>query len=403
VNLATALAPFFVQQNTSTPTTIGTGFGLFSGVTQTATPVTANTALTLSAFYNGIEIITNDYAKLPKAVFRKTDNGRFKQSSHPVNYLISKRPNNLMTAFNFDKMMLQYAVLKGNAYAQIVRNNTGTPVSLQLINQDQHPVEVVEYNAKLFYKVDGTVIAAEDMLHIPGFSFNGITGVSVITHAANSLGINLSAKEFAIDYYDQKGVGTGVVTAATKMDNDAKTRLGEALANAFSTKKNWQIPIIDEASKFQHIKITPQESQFLLTNKDGLGEVARFLNIPLHKLKSLDNVNNSITENLEIQHGQDSILPWVRKFEQEYDAKLFNAREIKQNYYTKVNINALLRADTKTKTDYLTKGIFSGWLTRNEARALEEMNPLEGLDEPLTPVNTQTQEQIESKISADEK
>jgi len=376
---------------------------MFGAVTKKGTPVTANTALTLSAFYNGLEIITNDYAKLPKAVFKKTEIGRFKQSSHPVNYLISKRPNNLMTAFNFDKMMLQYAVLKGNAYAQIVRNNTGTPVSLQLINQDQHPVEVVEYNAKLFYKVDGTVIAAEDMLHIPGFSFNGITGVSVITHAANSLGINLSAKEFAIDYYDQKGVGTGVVTAATKMDNDAKTRLGEALANAFSTKKNWQIPIIDEASKFQHIKITPQESQFLLTNKDGLGEVARFLNIPLHKLKSLDNVNNSITENLEIQHGQDSILPWVRKFEQEYDAKLFNAREIKQNYYTKVNINALLRADTKTKTDYLTKGIFSGWLTRNEARALEEMNPLEGLDEPLTPVNTQTQEQIESKISADEK
>ena len=402
MDLSTVLQPLF--QSRSLPTTVGGGFSLFGGVTtKKGVPVTANTALTLSAFYNGIEIITNDYAKLPKSVYQKTDAGRFKKSAHPVNYLISKRPNSFMTAFMFDKMMLQYAVLKGNAYAQIIRGNTGTPVSLKLIDQDQHPVEVVEYNAKLFYKVDSNIIAAEDMLHIPGFSFNGITGVSVITHAANSLGVNLSSKEFATDYYNEKGIGTGVVTSSTKMDNDAKLRLGEALANAFSTKNNWQIPIIDEASKFQHIKISPQESMFLATNKDALGEIARFLNIPLHKLKSLDNVNNSITENLEIQHAQDSILPWVRKFEQEYDIKLFTNREIKANYYTKVNINALLRADTKTKTEYLTKGIFSGWLTRNEARALEEMNPLDGLDEPLTPVNTQTQEQIQSKLEVDGK
>jgi len=298
----------------------------------------------------------------------------------------------------FDKMMIQYAILRGNAYAEIIRNSAGNTVSINLIDQNTTPVEVVKYNNKLWYKFDGRIVAAADMIHVPGFSFNGITGVSVVTHAANSLGINLSSQEYATDYYNEKGIGTGVVTTTTKMDNDAKLRLGTALAGAFGNKKNWQIPIIDESSKFQHIKITPQESQFLLTHKNGIEEVARWLNIPVTKLKAIEHSNNSITETLEIEHAQDSILPWVRRFEQEMDVKLFTSKEIAQQFYTKVNINALLRADTKTKTEYLSKGIFSGWLTRNEARALEDMNPLDGLDEPLSPVNLQNQDQIQKQL-----
>jgi len=174
-------------------------------------------------------------------------------------------------------------------------------------------------------------------------------------------------------------------------------RLGSALASVFSNKENWKIPIIDEASNFQHIKITPQESQFIATHKQGIEEVARWLNLPPHKLKTLDNVNNSITENQELQHIADSILPWAIKFEQEYNVKLFTPKEAADNIYVKANINSLLRADTATKTELYSKAINMGWMTRNEVRALEEMNPLQGLDEPLTPANTFTPQQLENQ------
>ena len=397
MNLTTALKPLFQR---SQPQQISSGFSLFGGVTtKSGTPVNQKTALTLSAFYNAVEIITNDFAKLPKSVFQKQADSRIKLSDHPVNYLISKRPNQYMTAIMFDKVMILNAILKGNGYAIIERNNAGIPVALQLIDQDKHPVQVVEYNNKLFYKVNDTVYAAADMLHIPGFSFNGITGISVITAAANSLGVNLNSQEYAAEYYNSKGIGTGVVTSSVSMTDDAKSRLGSALASVFNNKENYKIPIIDEAAQFQHINITPQESQFIQTHKQGVEEIARWLNISIHKLKVLDNINNSITENLEIQHISDSVLPWAIKFEQEYSTKLFTPREIAANIYIKANINALLRSDTKTKGEYFGKAISWGWLTRNEVRALEELNPLDGLDEPLTPVNTMTQEQINKTLN----
>lgn len=402
MDLQTVLQPIFSTRAASnTATSVSSWGGLFGGsvLTKKGKLVNQNTSLTLSAFYNGIEIITNDFAKLPKAVYKKEADSRNKQSNHPVNYLISKRPNQYMTAFMFDKMMIQYAILKGNGYAQIIRNELATPIAFELIDQDKTPVEVIKYNNLLWYKVNGKIIRAEDMLHIPGFSFNGITGVSVITAAANSLGINLSAQEFATDYYETKGVGVGVVGTTKEMDATAKIRYGQALSEALSkANSDFNVAVVDEGASFNHIKITPQESQFLLTQKNGVEEVARWLNLYPHKLKTLDNINNSITENLEIQHVLDSMMPWAMKFEQEYDVKLFSQAEINAGYYIKANLTVLLRGDLKARAEFYSKLVLLGVITRNEARAFEDLNPLEGLEDPLTPVNTQTMEQIDMKL-----
>lgn len=365
-------------------------------------PVHQNQALTLSAFYNGINIICNDYAKLPKGVFQKTSDGKGREAlfNHPVKFIIDKKPNQYMTAYMFDTVMLMSAILKGNAYAYIERNNvTAQPIAIQYIDQDTTQVEVVKYKNKLWYKFDGKTISAEDMIHVPGFSFNGITGISVIRHAANSLGVNLNAQEFANSYYEDKGVGIGVVTAAKDLDDDAKKRYSNAVSAMFNTKAKWVVPVLDGMSKFEHIKITPQEAQFLLASEQGINEVARWLNISAQKLKNNKDVNNSISESLERQHVSDSILPWALKFQQEYDSKLFTHSELKAGIYTKFNTESLLSADKVAQADYWSKLIFAGVLTRNEVRALLERNGLTGLDEPLTPVNVQMLEQIEAKLN----
>lgn len=401
LDLQKALQPLITLKRTTVPTTVGTGgISLFGGIsTKNGVPVNEKTALQLSAFYNGIDIITNDFAKLPKAVFQKTEQGRIKISNHNVQYLIAKRPNQYMSAFSFNKLMLMNAILKGNAYAIIERNAyTAKPKAIQLVDQDQEPVKVLKHNNSLFYQIGGLTYNAEDIVHVPGFSFNGITGISVIQHAAKSLGVSLSSQEFSEDYYTTKGVGTAVVTTPKAMDPDAKTRYSSALGNTLDRSGNWKVAVIDEGGSFQHLKITPQEAMFLSTNKYGIEEVARWLNIPPHKLKSLDNVNNSITENSEIQHVADSILPWAIKFDLEYEAKLFTAAEQSSGYYIKSNEGALLRADKKTQAEYFSKLIFSGVYTRNEVRQLLDLNGLPGLDEPLTPVNTQTMQQIDENL-----
>lgn len=396
--LQAALQKEFSKSTSETVSSGGGFFGFFGG-SKTAKPVTQNSALTLSSFYNGIELITNDFAKLPKHVIQKKDGDRFTIDNHQISYLISTRPNMLMTAFSFDKIMLQYAILKGNAFALIKRNTHSSAIkSLEVVDQEKTPVEVLKSNHRLFYKIDGVMYSDYEVLHIPGFSLNGITGISVVEMAAHSLGVHLSSQEFSSDYYNSKGEGIAVVTTAKALDAEGKNRYASGLRGHLEEKGPHKVAVLDEMGSFSYVRLTPQESQFLMTNKYGVLEVARWLNLPPHKLKSLENATFSNIEHQEIQHVSDSILPWALKFQNEYDIKLFTTKEKKQGYQVKFNTGSLIRADLQSQADYFSKLIHAGVMTRNEVRLLLELNKLDGLSEPLTPVNTQTLEQIELKL-----
>lgn len=375
------------------------------GLSSKSVAVNNQTALTLSAFFNGVNIICNDIAKLPKSVYQKSTDGksRTEQSNHQVKYLIAKKPNQYMSAFEFDFVTTQDALLRGNGYAIIQRDlYTAQPIAFQYVDQAETPVEVYKYNNKLWYKIEKVVYEAEDILHFTGYTSNGITGISVLKYAAQSLGVALSSQKFAGDYYQDKGVGTGVLTTTKSMTDDAKTRYSAALSAMFESKAKWTVPVIDEASSFEHLKISPQEAQFLLASEAGINEVARWLNINPVKLKHLKDTNNAISESLEREHVADSLMPWVVKRQQEYDAKLFTQREKQQGYYVKFNTNALLTADKVAQSDAWMKQIYSGVIVPNEVRALMDMNPLEGLDQPLIPANLQTLEQVDAKLKLTE-
>lgn len=394
-----------IQHNNSTrsaETTVGNSgfFNFFGGAsTKNGTPVNTSSAKTLSAFYNGITILCNDYAKLPKSVIIKNGNTRTKDPSHPVNRLLNERPNQYMSAFNYDAIMLQCAVLKGNAYSEVVRNKlTGQVIARQFINENDTPVTVKKFNNKLWYHFNGRVVDAENIEHVIGFSDNGITGIGVVAFAAKSLGVALSSQEFAEEYYASKGVGMGVMTSSKQMESDAKVRYANAIENRLTSKSNYKVSVIDEVESFQHISLTPQESMFLETNKHAIGEVARWLNIPTHKLKDTENSNYSNMESQNIDHVSNSVLPWSMKFRQEQQEKLFTSAEKLKGYQINHNSNSLLEADKKTQAAFLSTFVYMGGMTRNEVRALFDLNPLDGLDEPLTAVNMQTKEQIDANL-----
>jgi HK97 family phage portal protein len=279
---------------------VPSGIGLLNwfgngSVTKNGTAVNNSTALTLSAFYNGVTILCNDFAKLPKHVVQKVNGDTIRLPDHPVDYLINQRPNQYMNAFGYDSILMKCAILRGNGYAEkVVNPYSGKVESLQYIDEYCTPVTVKKYDNKLWYHFDGRVLPAENILHYRSlFSDNGITGISVVAQAARSLGVALSSQEFAEEYYASKGIGTGVVTTTKEMDSTAKTRYGNALSDMLSSKKPFKVAVVDEAGSFQHIKLTPQESMFLETNKHSIGEVARWLNIATYKLKDTENQNNS--------------------------------------------------------------------------------------------------------------
>lgn len=357
-------------------------FGLGNG-----TVANEKSALILSAFYNGVNQLSNDIAKLPKAVYKKEGDQLNKFTEHPVNYLIANKPNDLMNAFDFWKIIEYSKIVKGNAFAEVIRNKTTGQVKA-LIFRYADDVSTFILNDKLFYKYKGRPIDSSDMLHFKGFSFDGIVGIGVITFAAKQLGISLDSQNYQQEVYKDRGLGYGVIESDIEVNPENKKMIENGFSSKMAGQSKFKVPMLDAGMKYKSISITPAEAQFLETNKNGVLEVCRWLNIAPHKLKELGNSNYSNIYQQSIEHVQDSVLPSVVANEQELNNKLFSTKEA-GIVYTKFNINSLLRGDLAMKQGYYTAMVYSGIYTRNEVRALEDMNPVEGLDEILQPVNMQ--------------
>ncbi len=367
----------------------GGGFGWlgFGGTAVDATLANSKTAFTLSAFYNGVDQLSNDIAKLPKSVKRKNGKNREDYPEHPVNYLISNEPNSMMTAFDFWKLIVVCMIIKGNAYARIIRNNvTGRIESLIHLNSDD--VQVYEKDNKLYYTFKGETILSEDMLHYKAFSFDGKIGVSVIVFAAKQLGISLDAQNYQQDVYKDRGIGYGVIESDLEVNKDNKKLIEDGFSSKMASQNKFKVPMLDAGMKYKSISVSPAEAQFLESNKNGVLEVCRWLNIAPHKLKVLDQSNNSNMQTQGIEHVQDSIVPWTMRIEQETGRKVFDDTD-KKTAFIYFNVNALLRGDMDARKNFYTSLVYAGVMTRNEARAFENMNPIDGLDEVLQPVNMQ--------------
>lgn len=360
-------------------------FGMSGLLSTTASVATPTSALTIAAFFNGVEQISNDIAKLPKGVYIKDGENRIKDSENPINYLLNTSPNDLMTAFDFWKIIPISVILRGNGYAEIVKNSQ-TGLEEAYIFHPPQDVKVFKQGNKLFYDVKGRIISGENMLHFKGFSFDGLSGIGVIQFAALQMGIALDAQAYAQDIYKDRGLGYGVIETDKPVDPSNKKLIEEGFATKMSGKNKFKVPMLDEGMKYKGISITPAEAEFLATKKDAVLECCRWLNIAPHKVKDLSAGTYSNIYQQSIEHVQDSIMPWTVRIEQEVNKKSF---AIDSNKLFKVNVNALLRGDLESKRNYYTAMVYAGIMTRNEVRALEEMNGIEGLSEPLQPVNMQ--------------
>lgn len=360
--------------------------------------VDSSAALSLSAVFNAVDQISNDVAKLPKGIYTKIDGHRGRAGEHPADYLISKRPNATMTQFSFHKAMMIHAMLKGNGIAVISRDKyTGIQKSFELIQPDDCK-KIFKDSGLLYYDIKGfPILSSEDVIHIPGFSFNGISGVNIFRYAAKNLSAALSAEAFADENFKSKGLLAGLIKTPKSLKPKAKSRLGNAMESRLSKGDTHNIGVLDEGMDFMSITANAQEASLIDWKKISIEDVARWFNIAPHKIKQLENASYSNIEQQSLEHGSDTIVPWAKRFEEEYDYKLFSFSE-RPTHYCKFNTNALIRTDIKTRGDYYYKSVLGGWHVRNEIRELEDLNPLKGLDEPLTPANTLTPEQIKKQL-----
>lgn len=376
------------------------GNSIFSLGTGASSGMNYKKSLTLTAVYNAVEQISNDIAKIPFSVNQKVGNNRESRPSHPAHGLIAYSPNSLMTTFIFRKTMAISLLLRGNALAKIIFDSTGNPIETIFINWDR-VTNIRLKNGELVYDIQGleTPLLASEVIHWKHFTLDGVVGVGPITYGAQQLGLAIEVQTFSASNFENKGVRQGVIETEKMLKPEAKTAIIAGVKSAFSQKDPTRVTVLDEGMAWKGITITPQELQIIETAKFTVEEIARIFNIAPHKIKSLQQSTNNNIEQQSLDHVSDTIQPYITNIEQEYAKKLFTTKERLAGFYVRGNMNVLLRADIKSRAQWISSMVYCGVMTRNEARQLEDMNDGPALlDEHLTPTNQFVEEQIKQNL-----
>ena len=365
-----------------------------AGVTQ------KSDSLKISAFYDAVNQISSDIARIPFKIYEKNGKDSIERSDHPAAKLL-KDPNPLITSYHSKKLTLVSMIVKGNALWRLVFDGMGYPVQKIWIDWDNViDVRLSADGQNLLYYIRGykEPLLDSEVLHYKGMTLNGFVGVSVVTYATEQLGLTLKTQAFSIEAMSNKGVRQGVVESDKQVNPDGKKSIIAGVQNAFSQKDATRVAVLDEGLKWKPITLSAQEIQLIEQQRFNIEDVARWLNIPLHKIKSMTAATNNNIEQQSQDYLGDTLAPWVTNIEEENAKKLIPSFE-KGILYCKGKMEALLRADMKTRSQYYKDMVFSGVMNRNEVRAIEEMNPgPELLSEYLTPTNVYTEKQLENNI-----
>ena len=342
--------------------------------------VTPENAMTYAAIYSAVKIISETMASLPLVTYRRNgDGGRERVDKHPVATMLSRKPNKWQTHFEWVEMMQGHVLLRGNAYSQIIFSN-GRPSELIPLNPTRVTPKMGN-NGEVVYEYrtpDGATILLpqQNVFHLRNLTLDGITGISPIAAARETVGLGMSAQEHGARLFGQGARPAGVLTHPGKVDKLGADRISASWQNAYGGMSNaHSIAVLEEGMTFNQIELTSEDSQWIESRKFQIEEISRFYRIPLSKMNVLESANFSNMEQQALQFVQDTILPWAKRWE-EAILRDFLFREADESLFTEFLIQGLLRGDVETRSKGYAIARQNGWMNANEIRALENMNPM---------------------------
>ena len=352
--------------------------GFYYGASLSGKSVTPTSAIQVSAVYACVRVIAETVASLPLHVYEATDSGSRKASEHPLYRLLHDEPNAEMTSFVWRETMLSHLLLYGNSYCQIIRSGRGRIVALYPLLPDRMTVDR-DSKGKLTYTYttsDGKLayLAPEDVLHIPGLGFDGVMGYSPIALEKSAVGLSIAAEEYGSKFFGNGAMPSGVLTHPNTV-KDPK-RLRESWNAAYGGSANsGKVAILEESMTFTPISIPNDAAQFLETRKFQVTEICRIFRVPPHMIGDLERATFSNIESQNISFAVHTIRPWLVRIEQAMDRVLFPETE-KGRFYVRFNLDGLMRGDYKSRMEGYAIARQNGWMSANDIRELENLNPL---------------------------
>ena len=353
--------------------------------------VDKNTALTFTAVWSAVRLLSESISILPINIYQREKNGdKSLALNNPSYYLLHNEPNNYMSAVAFFEKIMMDLCLSGNSFVHIVRSPGGLVQSLIPLNSQDIKVKINDEQVFYHNKKSDLVLDEYNVLHFKGVSQDGIMGLSPITQNANAVGWGMALEEYGSKYFTNSAKLSGVLETDRALSEEAISRLRTSFSNTYNQLQNAQsTAILEEGLSFKPITISPEQSQFLASRIFSITEIARMFNIPTFMLQEHSKSSFNNIESLSQSYVTYTLMPYIRRMESEMNRKLFKTNE-KGKLFVEWNVNGLLRGNIKDRNDSYKTGINNGYMTINEIRRKENMNSIPDGDSHYMPLNMTT-------------
>lgn len=349
--------------------------------------VTVDSALQLSAVSACVRIVSETVSTLPLKIYKnKLDGSSELATDHPLYSVLCKSPNYEMTPGRFMLHIVSSILLWGNCYVEITRNISGKRIiSLEpLLPQNMQVTRDKVTNAlKYTYTENGVRrdIDEKNIMHIRGFGIDGVMGVFTIAKGRETFGTAMSAEQAAGKFFENGLQSSGFLSTDTALKPGQREQVKSSLQTFMGSKNAGKVMVLENGYKYNGITMNPEAAQMLETRSFEIEEICRWFRVPPFMIGHLDKQSSwaSSAEAQDLQFMKYTLRPLLVNIEQEISRCLIGKQD-SDNYYVSFNVEGILRADSKTRSEYYASALNNGWMSRNDVRAKENLPPIEGGD-----------------------
>lgn len=365
--------------------------------TATGKKITVHNAMQYSAVFAAQRILAEDSASLPLILYRRLrPRGKERATDHRLFNILHAIANPEMTAYELRELLVSHTAMWGNGYSEIQRDRGGRIIALWPLRPDRVDVQR-GWDGQLYYQVsigdplehdpETVTLPARNVMHVRGLGYDGVKGYSVIGLARQSIGLGLATEEFGSRFFGNGARPGAVLEHPAQLSDTAHKRLEKSWNVRHQGLENaHRLAILEEGMKIHEIGIPPEDAQFLETRKFQVTEIARWFRIPPHMLADLERSTNNNIEHQSLEYVMHTLRPWLVRIEQRIDKDLLTDAE-RRELFAEHLVDGLLRGDIESRYNAYGQGRQNGWLSANDIREMENMNPVEGGDVYLVPLN----------------
>lgn len=350
-------------------------------------------ALRQVTFLACVQLIAESVGMLPLILYRRLERGKERATGHPLYTLLHDLPNPEMTSMEVFENIGGYVAMWGNAYSEIEYDNAGRRKAVWPLRPDRMEVQVTESNERLYIYTmnNGEQVAfpRNRIWHVRGWGTDPVIGKSRVALAGEAIGLALATEEFGARFFGNDSRPGGILTTPNKITEDRAKAMKARWEAAHSGLDNkWHVAVMEEGLNWQAVGMPNEDAQFLETRKFQQVDICSLLRVPPHMVGITDRSTSWGTgiEEMGIGFVNFTLMPYLQRISQSVQRDLLTPIE-RRDYFAEFLTAALERGDLETRYNAYNIGRNGGWLSANDIREKENMNPVAGGDEYLVPLN----------------